>query len=359
MYKALAENGHELHYIACERFPIHHENIFYHPLKIPFSQREGWLFWFFFFLKAPIECFLVARKVCPERIAVFGSWYAVFAVLPRIVYNIKTILFLRADNAAIYQMEKRSMLAKAINYSFQYLGLIASHQIVVNIGLVQKNVTDRYRLCFDKFALLYNNIEKISDVDAKERRKYRDFWKIEEDKIAFVTSGIFYKRKNIDFLIRAFAMADINDAAKLVIIGDDRDQGNQKKDLVKLAEALNLSDSAVFTGWREDSQQIIAACDLYVLPTLHEGFPNSLLDAMSASCACIGSDIEEIREILVYDELLFSIDHPKALADVLKRFVKDLNYRKNIQMMSRSRAEVFVFDWDEKICSLVTEESVQ
>lgn len=352
VYEALSKAGHEVHYLACESFPIKHDRIHFHRLRVPFSDRENVLFWLAFLFIAPVSALSLSLKIRPDKIAVFGSWYATFVLLPRIFLGCPVLLFLRADSVVLYRNEKRNPMAKGINYVLEYLGVQFADKIWTNIGKVRKNVIGRYHLRSNKVNILHNNIEEIRYPNQAERAIVRKTFGLKENTFVIATSGIFYKRKNIEFLINAFHNSSFDSDVVLLIVGDDVGQGTERIRLEKLVAELEIQKSVVFTGWRKDSESLIAASDLYVLPTLHEGFPNSLLDAFSVGCVCMGSRIDEISEILYYDELMFSINDVAELSAKMFRLATDETYRNLLADLSQKRAQKFCFDWDSQILTL-------
>ena len=352
VYQALANAGHDVHYLACERLPVAHPRIHFHHLRIPFSRNENILFWMFFAIIAPISALWVAWRVKPQKIGVFGSWYALFTCLPRLLFGCPLLVFLRADSVIVYQNENRHMVARAINYLLEYLGLKLATHIWVNIDFVRKNIVKRYSISPDRVSLIYNNISRINQRSEVERKAVRTALGIEPGRFMVATSGIFYKRKNIDLLIRAFSKSGIAREATLLIVGDDVSQSNERLSLEKLVADCGIGKSVIFTGWRTDSEDLIGASDLFVLPTMHEGFPNALLDAMGAACACLGSHIDEIKEVLYYDDLLFAIDTDDELAGKLSHAARDPDYLESIRRLTLERADTFCFDWDAAVVNL-------
>ena len=88
------------------------------------------------------------------------------------------------------------------------------------------------------------------------------------------------RQKGLEFLIRS--MKEIVRAfpdAALLIVGEGELQGELKN----LTSELGLASHVIFTGYREDVLGLIASSDLFVLPSLREGMPYSLLEAMLVS----------------------------------------------------------------------------
>jgi len=76
-------------------------------------------------------------------------------------------------------------------------------------------------------------------------------------------------------------------------------EGIMRSHLENMISRLNLERSVRLLGNRADVPVLLAATDLFVLPSLWEGLPLALLEALSAGCAVVASDVEGVREILV------------------------------------------------------------
>ncbi|MEW6428589.1 MAG: glycosyltransferase [Thermodesulfobacteriota bacterium] len=102
-------------------------------------------------------------------------------------------------------------------------------------------------------------------------------------------------------LLRAFAdvrrrLPDLNPT--LVILGD----GPLRRPLQELAEALGIGPSLRLPGFTPTPAQWLQQADIFVLPSIWEGFPNALLEAMAMGCAVVAADCRSgPREILAPD----------------------------------------------------------
>ncbi len=113
-----------------------------------------------------------------------------------------------------------------------------------------------------------------------------DFFSTPEPVI--ITSGRLLPVKGHAFLVRAFKrLLDETDIrARLVILGD----GPLRNDLQALIDKLDLNDSALMPGYQKNPFAWISKADLFVLPSLAEGFPNSLLEAMAVGRPVVAAD---------------------------------------------------------------------
>jgi glycosyltransferase involved in cell wall biosynthesis len=96
----------------------------------------------------------------------------------------------------------------------------------------------------------------------------------------------------------------------------------------------------IFTGFRVDIPEILAATDVFVLPSLSEGFPKSLLEAMAAGKAVVVTAVGGVKELIEHDAtgLLVPQRDSAALADAVCRL---LGSRHQLEEMGK-RAQAHV-----------------
>jgi len=82
---------------------------------------------------------------------------------------------------------------------------------------------------------------------------------------------------------------------RLVWIGD----GSLLEPLRKRAAELGVSERVVLPGWQHNARSLLAGFDIFVLPSLYEGFPLAILEAMAARLPCIGSDVDGVGEAVI------------------------------------------------------------
>ena len=101
--------------------------------------------------------------------------------------------------------------------------------------------------------------------------------------------GRFSPQKNHGFLIDIFYQVKLQyPNSKLLLIGDDRGElADKMKDKVT---DLGLTNSIMFTGLREDVADLMQAMDVFVFPSLYEGFPVTMIEAQASGLPCVISD---------------------------------------------------------------------
>ncbi|MEH6583833.1 MAG: glycosyltransferase family 4 protein [Halioglobus sp.] len=115
------------------------------------------------------------------------------------------------------------------------------------------------------------------------------------NKRVFITVSRLADKKNLERLITAFAkMHKCHPDSGLVIVGDGRTRGA----LEALVEQLGLAESVVFLGYRQDIPVLLKTADVYAIPSLREGLPRSLVEAMALAKPVLASHIHGHSEVV-------------------------------------------------------------
>jgi len=153
-----------------------------------------------------------------------------------------------------------------------------------------------------------------------ERSVARAALQIPDHEFVVAWVGRFDPVKRLDLLIRS---AEIMTAipARFLIVGDGPDRG-------RLEQMLRLSNAARIVhllGWQTAIGPILSAADAFLFPSLTEGMPNAVLEAMACGLPVVASDIPVLRELAGDDErcLLVGGDEPKDYADLLLKLRDD------------------------------------
>jgi glycosyltransferase involved in cell wall biosynthesis len=128
--------------------------------------------------------------------------------------------------------------------------------------------------------------------------------------------GRLDKVKGCDYLIKA-----VSELAKrglnfcLVIVGD----GPERESLNSLVEDLGLQKQIYFCGFRDDTTNVYQSLDLFVLPSLNEGIPLAMLEAMSQGVPVIATRVGGVPEVIQdgVNGLLVPPVDPRALAEAM------------------------------------------
>jgi glycosyltransferase involved in cell wall biosynthesis len=107
--------------------------------------------------------------------------------------------------------------------------------------------------------------------------------------------------------------------------------GSQIEELSEFFRQCQLTTRVVFHGWLsgQDKLNVVEHADIVVLPSLSEGMPNALLEAMAAGLPVVASSVGGIPDLVKdgYSGVLVSPNDPIALASALKRFAESRDIR--------------------------------
>ncbi len=128
-----------------------------------------------------------------------------------------------------------------------------------------------------------------------QRNPCRAEFGLTPDQLLIGTSGRLEKVKRYDLLLLGFSMTLTKfPQSRLMIVGD----GTLRHELEKLAETLGIGDAVIWTGFRKDIPRLLAAMDIYCMPSANEGLSLSILEAMAAGKPVIITDVGGARELV-------------------------------------------------------------
>ncbi len=143
--------------------------------------------------------------------------------------------------------------------------------------------------------------------------------------------------KGLDVLLRAFdQLQERFPAAHLWLVGE----GPERKKLEGISAHLTSGANIHFLGLREDIPDILAAADIFILPTSIEGMSNALLEAMAAGLPCVASDIPVNREVITPGRtgLVFRLGDEESLLTSLTQLLTQPELRSTISQAAAAHA---------------------
>ncbi len=151
--------------------------------------------------------------------------------------------------------------------------------------------------------------------------------------------GGWEERKNIPFLVRAFAEAQLGET-DLVLAGGDEPRVPA---LRSLAATLGLADRVRLVGEvaDEDLPALYAGALCFVYPSRYEGFGLQLCESMALGCPTLASRATSLPEVLGSGGDTFDPQRPAELASLLRRVAGDRTYRAELASRAQERSREF------------------
>jgi glycosyltransferase involved in cell wall biosynthesis len=175
----------------------------------------------------------------------------------------------------------------------------------------------------------------------------RQEFHIPSDALIFAIVGRVGPWKGNELVLRA--LAQIKDRIpdfRFMIVGEDAPNpltggSSYVAELQEKARELGLTQNVIFTGLRSDVAAILAACDLYTMPALEEGFCLAMLEAMAMQKAVIALDSGGPREFVEHGKsgLLSQPDDVQQLAENILTLVNNAPLRQQMGTYARQRVE--------------------
>jgi glycosyltransferase involved in cell wall biosynthesis len=150
-------------------------------------------------------------------------------------------------------------------------------------------------------------------------------------------------RKNHEVLIRACAQRpELLNARTLVMVGDKQ---HRFGDIMATATGLGLAARVVCTGRLnfEDLQLLYSHADVFVFPSIYEGFGMPVLEALACGVPVITSNSTSLPEVAGDAALLVNPHDPMAVADALSRVIADEALRKRLRAKGTERVKQFTW----------------
>jgi glycosyltransferase involved in cell wall biosynthesis len=208
----------------------------------------------------------------------------------------------------------RNRHIKSIFQIFDFLTLHSVDYLLANSEAVLKFYRHRYHFPENRSAAIPNAID-LTPVPDGDLDKLRNELQINEDDLVITTIASLHKQKDLPTFLRAVSIVKEKGLIKpkVFICG----QGPEKDNLEELAGVLGLKENVFFLGVRNDVYDILKISGAFVLPSLHEGMSNALLEAMKEGCPCIVSAIPENTELITDKKsgLTFPPGNDVALAE--------------------------------------------
>jgi glycosyltransferase involved in cell wall biosynthesis len=174
----------------------------------------------------------------------------------------------------------------------------------------------------NKYVLIRSGvkIKDFSEVKIDKGLKKRELGIKDNDRVV-TTIGPFKPQKNLsDYIELANLVLMKISNVKFIIIGD----GEQRNLLLNRVKQLKLENNILFLGWRKDIPELLAITDIFVMTSLWEGLPRSIVEAMLSEKPVIAYSVDGVKEI-VKDNVTGFLINPKNIKLMSEKLLFLLN----------------------------------
>lgn len=196
-------------------------------------------------------------------------------------------------------------------------------------------VADRLSIAEDGLEVVHNGVSPLLGSADEVRRELG----CGVDDVLILAVGNLYPVKGHGFLVDAVGNLLQTSPARVILAIAGR--GEQEAVLRAQASALGLDDSVRLLGFRSDIPDLLAAADVFAMPSLSEGLPMAILEAMFAGKAIVASEVGGIPELIQdgVQGILVPASDAGRLTAALRTLVLDGDLRRRMGAAAAERAE--------------------
>lgn len=190
----------------------------------------------------------------------------------------------------------------------------------------------------DKYILIRYGIDYSEFLKSVQPHAVRQGLGIENGDFLVTTVSCFKPQKSPqDFVRLAFSVSKKVPNVKFLLIGD----GALRRRIERLRDKFSLQNKIILSGWRRDIPQILSVSDIFILTSLWEGLPVSVLEAMAASCPVVATNTGGISEVVIDGKtgFLVSCRDIDNMSCKVVALLRDKDLRKEIAFNARRNFE--------------------
>ncbi len=217
-----------------------------------------------------------------------------------------------------------------------------ARRIITVSHFTRKEVEKLFPSAAGKTRVVYNGVGSQFQPSPPERvEEVKVKYGIKENYIMYL--GTVEPRKNLKTLLRAFALLKNKIPHLLVIAGM---KGWKYHGIFDLLRELSLEERVVFTGFvpEEDLPPLYSGADVFVYPSLYEGFGIPVLEAMACGTPVVASKTSSLPEVVGDAGLLADPHSPGEIAARIEEVLKNPGLAEKLSLLGRKRAGEFTWE---------------
>lgn len=244
----------------------------------------------------------------------------------RVGTGVKWVVYTEHNLPSRYTMMTR--IVNAVTYPMNNVVIAVSQAVAEQVQQYQRQGRPR-------LVTILNGVE-LDGVEAANRDDVcRQFGFPADARLIVNVANLVHKKGHRHLLAAAKRVLAVEPRARFLLVGS----GPLLEDVSREAQRLNLNGQVVLTGFREDAASLIGAADVFVLASVHEGLPVSLLEAMALARPVVATRVGGIPE-LISDETTGVLVNPtdeRSLAAELISLLGDPERRHRLGESGRLR----------------------
>lgn len=196
---------------------------------------------------------------------------------------------------------------------------------------VQKTICAVYNIDENSIPVIYNGVD-LSRCIPKEDYSVGET-------VTLLHIGRFNEQKNHRGLLQAFQkLLEQYPGCRLNLLGD----GELRADMEAYARELGIADAVCFWGNQSDVHPFLHDADLFLLPSLYEGIPMTIIEAMGTGLPIVATPVGGVPDMLQNGESgLLTACEPEAVCEACAKLIRDAQLRKHLGQKARQESVRF------------------
>ncbi len=278
---------------------------------------------FLFFISATFKLLGIVRKY---KIDLIHAHYVMppglIAVICSMISGTKTAITIHGSD--IFVLARKPVLKSMIKFILKR----SDYVFVVSDSLKEGVMKLGIEGIENKLSVTYNAVD-VERFRPDQKSTFKEELKIDPQKPVILFVGNLVWQKGVEYLIRAKEF--LSEEAEIVIVGN----GPLFEELKGIVEFEKMK-GIKFTGARSDIENIMPAADVFVLPSLSEGRPTVLLEAMASGKPVVATNVGGIPEIVNKEiGILVNPEDPVGLAEAINKILQDKDLKEKMGKAAR------------------------
>jgi len=195
-----------------------------------------------------------------------------------------------------------------------------SRYVLANSKAVAEQLRVRERVSPEKIRIIYSGIDQKEQLTQERITTLKSSFGISSQEYVIGCVARLHPDKGLEDLLLAGAIIGKNFSFfRILLVGD----GPQKVYLQEVAHKLGIGQQVIFTGFRSDVDSLIQSFNLFVFPSLEEGFSQAIMEAMIFAIPIIATRVGGMPEIIISNKtgILVPPHEPQVLAREILRLM--------------------------------------
>ncbi len=283
-------------------------------------------------IKNESPCTILGFMDYSNVVSIIGNWLS--GKKNRVIISVHNIPIVQMRECAPNFWEKiMGLLIKVFYSKADSIIAVSKH---VGDDLVKNSKINKKLIHIINNPIDIDRINYLSNEDVAE-----EFFN--EDAPIILSVGRLSKEKGFEYLLKAFSLLKERSNARLVILGEGKEEANLKK----LSKELGIDKQVLFLGFKDNPYKYMKRSTIFVFPSLYESFGIAMVEAMSCGVPVIATkSYVGIEDIIEHEKtgLLLPVADENALAESMFRLLNDEELRRSLSMEAKKKVENFSID---------------